>query len=91
MLDWKTNYRVKDFANYWSIIDTYKGYALLENNKFGDESFYVVAKMDAPVERMKAIKKDGEIVDVDVIMDVVDTTWDCLEDFVEQDLPDIEG
>lgn len=42
----KDNQRIKieGHIGYWSVIDDFRGYVLLEHNTYGDETCYFVAK-----------------------------------------------
>ena len=82
MLDSNKEYRVKGYSNRWSVIDTYKGYALLENCTWGDETCYLLVKQDVPVKTK--YKDDGS--SYEVITEVIEETYDWIEDAVEQDL-----
>lgn len=35
---------IENHTGFWSVIDDYKGYVLLEHNTYGDETNYYVAK-----------------------------------------------
>lgn len=86
MLNEKTSYKVKGYTNRWSIMDTYRGYALLENETYGDETCYLVVKINAPVENKQYTRKDGTKIMLPTIMKVVCETYDDLITTIEQDL-----
>lgn len=44
-------YKVKDYNGWWSKIDEYKDYVLLEHCAYGDETCYLVVKKYAPIVR----------------------------------------
>ena len=69
------NYKVKGYANTWTVIDTFRGYALLENNTFGDETCYLLVKMDDNVEELE-YTVNGEKVILPTVMRVIDETYD---------------
>ena len=39
--------KVKGYTGFWSVIDTYQGYVLLEHNTWGDETNLIVVKANA--------------------------------------------
>ena len=72
-INWNTNYKVKGYTNTWSVIDEFKGYVLLENNFWGDETCYLVARKENNVEPI--VKGKIEFLEV---QDIVDETFDGL-------------
>lgn len=80
MLEERVSYRVKGFTNRWSIIDILDGYCLLENETFGDETFYIVCSIVANVEFLPYVNKfSGVRHTLPTIMEIVTTTYDDLE------------
>ena len=80
------DYKVKGYYNKWSIIDTYKGYALMENNTYGDETCYLVVKVKDNVQDKEYIKKsNGEKIVLPTIMEVVCETYDGIEIALEDE------
>lgn len=74
------NYKVNGYYNKWSVIDIYKGYALLENNTWGDETCYLVAKVKDNVQNKEYTKKsNGEKIVLPTIIKVLCETFDGLE------------
>lgn len=87
MLKENVNYGVKGYSGLWSVIDTYKGYALLENNRYGDETYYLVVRLDVEViERVYTNKGSNEKLVIPTIMEVIEETFDDLESAVEEDI-----
>ena len=80
------DYKVKGYYNKWSVIDIYKGYALLENNLYGDETCYLVVRINNNVQELEYTKKrTGEKVMLPTIMDVVCETYDGIEITLEDE------
>lgn len=79
MLHTHTEYRVKGYTNRWSVIDTYRGYALLENCTYGDETCYLVVKLEQQPVTLPYKKKDGTFVNLPTIFEVVCETYDGIE------------
>lgn len=74
------DYKVKGYYNKWSVIDTYRDYALMENNTYGDETCYLVVKINNNVEEVKYTRKDnGEKVVLPTIMKVLCETYDSID------------
>ena len=74
------DYKVKGYYNKWSVIDTYRHYALLENNTYGDETCYLVVDMNNNVEELEYTKKStNEKIMLPTIMSVVCETYDGIE------------
>lgn len=86
MLQKNIDYKVKGYTNRWSIIDTHEGYGLLENNTYGDETCYLVVKLDqdAPMKRYKN-RNDETVVSLPTIQDVVCETYDGIETALEDE------
>jgi hypothetical protein len=70
MINYNVNYKVEGYTNKWSVIDDLNGYVLLENNTWGDETCYLVAKQDQPTPN-------------NAIMEVAGETYDDLETALE--------
>lgn len=79
MLQEKVEYKVNGYTNRWSLIDTMAGYGLLENNTYGDETCYLVVKMDQEAAMQRYKRGDGSIVELPTIQEVVCETYDGLE------------
>lgn len=80
------DYKVKGYYNKWSVIDTYKGYALMENNTYGDETCYLVVKVKDNVQDKEYTKKsNGEKIVLPTIMKVVCETYDGIEIALEDE------
>lgn len=80
------DYKVKGYYNKWSVIDTYKGYALMENNTYGDETCYLVVKVKDNVQYKEYTKKsNGEKIVLPTIMKVVCETYDGIEIALEDE------
>ena len=79
MLNSKIDYKVKGYKNKWSIIDSCEEYALLENNFWGDETCYLVVRLDEEPANLPYHKKDGTEVLLPTILNVVGETYDDLE------------
>jgi hypothetical protein len=78
MIQLNKDYKVEGYTNRWSVIDTYHGFALLENNTYGDETCYLVVKEDANVEEKTYTKRNGEKITLPTIMETVCETYDDL-------------
>ena len=75
------NIKVINYKGFWSVIDDYEGYVLLEHNTYGDESFYLVVKAKDFI--WKEISANKVVPFFDQIADVYETYDDiktCLED-----------
>lgn len=70
MINYDINYKVEGYTNKWSVIDDFKGYVLLENNTWGDETCYLVAKQCQPTPN-------------NTIREIVGETYDDLETALE--------
>lgn len=80
------DYKVKGYYNKWWVIDTYEGYALLENNTYGDETCYLVVRMNSNVKELEYTKKStGEKIMLPTIMEVVCETYDGIEIALEDE------
>lgn len=80
------DYKVKGYYNKWSVIDTYKGYALMENNTYGDETCYLVVKIKDNVQDKEYTKKsNGEKIVLPTIMEVLCETFDGIEIALEDE------
>lgn len=80
------NYKIKGYTNKWTVIDTYKSYALMENNTYGDETCYLVVKIENNVQEKEYTKKStGEKVILPTIMEVLCETFDGLEIALEDE------
>lgn len=74
------NYKVNGYYNKWSVIAIYKGYALLENSTWGDETCYLVVKVKDNVQDKEYTKKsNGEKIVLPTIIKVLCETFDGLE------------
>lgn len=85
-MDITTNidYKVKGYYNRWSVIDTYSGYALLENNTYGDETCYLVAEIANNVqEKEYSNKTTGEKMMIPTIMEIICETYDDIHTALE--------
>ena len=85
MLHTNTDYKVKGYTNRWSIIDTLDNYALLENNTYGDETCYLVVKLDEKPVTLPYKKKDGTYVNLPTINNVVCETFDDIQTALEDE------
>ena len=85
MLNKNTEYKVKGYTNRWAIIDTFKGYALLENSTWGDETCYLVAKLNQEPQDLKYKKSNGNIIVLPTIIDILCETFDGLEVALEDE------
>ena len=85
MLDKNTEYKVNGYRNRWSIIDTFKGYALLENCTYGDETCYLVAKLDQEPVMKTYIRPDKLRIELPTIMEVICETFDDIETALEDE------
>lgn len=85
MLQKNTEYKVKGYTNRWSLIDTHEGYGLLENNTYGDETCYLVVKMDQEPAMLRYKKSDGSTIHLPTILDVVCETYDGIEIALEDE------
>lgn len=85
MLKRNENYKVSGYRNRWSIIDELAGYGLLENNTYGDETCYLVVKLDQEPAVLRYKKTEGDIVLLPTIMEVVCETCDGLETALEDE------
>lgn len=85
MLEKKVDYKVKGYSNRWSIIDTYEGYGLLENNTYGDETCYLVVELDQAPAMLLYKKRDGSTVYLPTILEVVCETYDGIETALEDE------
>lgn len=79
------DYKVAGYTNRWSVIDKCKGWVLLENNTYGDETCYIVTRENQKANDKKyKSKATGEIVMIPTIIGKVyetyDGIWQCLED-----------
>ncbi len=76
-IDLKADYKVRDYYNRWSIIDTYGDYALLENNTYGDETCFLVVEMNKNNLVDKQYKTStGEVIVLPTFLEVVCETYD---------------
>jgi hypothetical protein len=82
-IEMNNEYRVNGYTNRWSVIDEYHGYALLENNTYGDETCYLVVKQYAKVEDKTYTKRNGEKITLPTIMETVCETYDDLHTALE--------
>lgn len=85
VLEKKVEYKVKGYSNRWSIIDTHAGYGLLENNTYGDETCYLVVELDQEPPMLRYKKRDGSIVYLPTIQEVVCETYDGIETALEDE------
>ena len=80
------DYKVNGYYNKWSVIDTYKGYALMENNTYGDETCYLVVKVKDNVQDKEYTKKNnGEKIVLPTIMEVVCETYNGIKIALEDE------
>lgn len=80
------DYKVKGYYNKWSVIDTYESYALLENSTYGDETCYLVVRINNNVKELEYTKKStGEKVVLPTIMEVICETYDGIEIALEDE------
>ena len=75
-MDKNTEYRVLNYTNRWSIIDTYQKWALLENCAWGDETCYLVVPMDQEIKMKKYRRSDGTLIELPTIELVTCETYD---------------
>lgn len=86
MIKKNVDYKVKGYTNRWSVIAQYKGYRLLENCTWGDETCYLVVRYNAKVEDKEYTKKStGEKVTIPTIMEVVCETFDDIVTALEDE------
>lgn len=85
MLQANVEYKVKDYRNRWSIIDTNEGYGLLENCSYGDETCYLVVKLDQEPVMRTYRRRDDSTVELPTIMEVVCETFDGIETALEDE------
>lgn len=86
MLKNNVDYKVKGYTNRWSVIDQYKGYRLLENCTYGDETCLLVVRYNAKVEDIEYTKKStGEKIIIPTIMEVVCETYDDIVTALEDE------
>lgn len=76
MLELNVEYRVRDYSNRWSIIDTHEKWALLENCTWGDETCYLVVPMEQEITMRKYRRGDGSIVELPTIDLITCETYD---------------
>lgn len=75
----RAEYKVKGYFNRWGVVDTYKGYALLENNSHGDETCYLVVDTSSSnIQKRLYRLMDGSTVELPTFMSVVCETYDDL-------------
>ena len=80
------DYKVKGYFNKWSVIDTFKGYALMENNTYGDETCYLVVRINDNVQELEYTKKSTEEkIILPTIMEVICETYDGIETALEDE------
>lgn len=84
MLKENVNYKVKGYNNLWSVIDSYKGYCLLENNTWGDETCYLVVEEDVELIEKSYTKLTGEKVLRFEIQKVCDEIFDDFRTMVDE-------
>ena len=78
-LDVKTSYKVAGYKNRWGVIDAHAGYVLLENETWGDETCYLVARQDVTVALHEYTRKDGIKVVLPTITEIVCETYDDID------------
>lgn len=80
------DYKVNGYYNKWSVIAIYKGYALMENNTYGDETCYLVVKVKDNVQDKEYTRKsNGEKIVLPTIMEVICETYDGIEIALEDE------
>lgn len=79
MLEQNVEYKVKGYTNKWSLIDTYEGYGLLENCTYGDETCYLVVDLEQEPVSLRYKTRDGRIIYLPTILDVICETYDGIE------------
>lgn len=72
------DYRVNGYTNKWSVIDSAYGYSLLENNKYGDETCYLVVRNTVIIKDKEYTKRNGDKVILPTINSVVCETYEDL-------------
>ena len=85
MLNFKEDYKVKGYKNKWSLIDTYQGYGLLENNTWGDETCYLVVELNQNPVILPYKMKDGTTVNLPTIIKVLCETFDNIVQALEDE------
>lgn len=75
-MEMNVEYRVLNYTNRWSIIDTHEKWALLENCTWGDETCYLVVPMDQEIVMKKYRCGDGSVVELPTIQLVTCETYD---------------
>lgn len=79
MLKKGVDYKVEGYRNLWSVIDTHKGYALLENCTYGDETCNLVVPLAQEPVPVRCRKGTGEVVERLKITKVLCETFDSIE------------
>ena len=77
------SYKVYGYSNRWSVIDRIDDYALLENETWGDETCLLVVNVKAPVVDKLYKTRDGKMIRIPTIMEVLDETYDDLQTALE--------
>ena len=85
MLQANVEYKVDGYRNRWAIIDTHEGYGLLENCSYGDETCYLVVKLEQESVMRTYRRRDNTIVELPTIMEVVCETFDGIETALEDE------
>ena len=91
MLQKNVDYKVQGYTGRWSLVDQVEGYGLLENNTWGDETFYLVVKMDQDPAMKRYKNKDDEVVKLPTIREVICETYDGLEVALEDEGIMVDG
>ena len=60
MIQENTSYKVKGYTNTWSVISSYRGFVLLENEVWGDETCYLVVRKNVKTPMKEYKKRNGE-------------------------------
>lgn len=84
-MEMNVEYRVLNYTNRWSVIDTYEKWALLENCTWGDETCYLVVPMDQEIVMRKYRRKDGSFVELPTIEVVTCETYDGIVTALEDE------
>lgn len=78
---------VKDYIGFWSIIDDFKQYIMLEHNDYGDETCYLIVKKGTSVDKTYILKRTGERIVIPTFEDIICETYDgIISALIEEEL-----
>lgn len=84
MIEPNVSYKVKGYTNRWSVVDESRGFVLLENETYGDETCYlVVRKSVKPQDKLYILKSSGENVTIPTICSQVYETYDGIAEAIK--------